>query len=302
VSLGLDEPAPLETVRLFGVQLARVDLCATVDHLVALADLDRVSYVVTANVDHVVELSRNERFRRAYAGAAVRLADGAPIVAMARVTGRRLPKRVTGADLLPELCRRAAIEGLRVAIVGGTEDVNALAIDRLQQFFPGLDVHGFSPYGFDDDGEVSRDIIERLEALKPKFVFICFGAPRSEIWLSEHADQLPPCVAVCAGAAVDFVAGAKDRAPSWVQRIGMEWAYRLVQEPSRLWKRYLVRDLAFLPIAAKEVLVRLREKAVARLQRRKAAELEHGREHHPSGRHPRRNGRPTRVARPIAGV
>src|SRR4051794_38939559 len=98
-----------DTVPLFGFDIARADPDATINGLIALAGEDRVSYVVTMNVDHVVELASNERFRRAYEGAAVRLADGAPIVAVARLTGRRLPERVTGAELLPILARQAAI-------------------------------------------------------------------------------------------------------------------------------------------------------------------------------------------------
>ena len=141
----LYEPRPLETVRLFGQDLAMVDLGMTVDHLVALTDLDRASYVVTTNVDHVVELSKNERFRRAYAGAAVRLADGAPVVAVGRLTGRALPSRVTGADLLPAMCREAALLGLRVAIVGGSSEINAIAIERLRVDHPGLDVSRLEP-------------------------------------------------------------------------------------------------------------------------------------------------------------
>lgn len=253
------EVEPLETVRLFGQDLAKVDLATTVDHLVALADLDRLSYVVTTNVDHLVELSKNERFRRAYDGAAVRLADGAPVVAIARLTGRDLPGRVTGADLLPAMCGAAARHGLRVAIVGGRDEVNAAAIERLRADHPGLDVCGWSPYGFDNDPAAAAKIAARLEEMKPKVVFICFGAPRSEIWLGEHAHLLPPGVAICAGAAVDFIAGAQKRAPRWVQKAGLEWGYRLVQEPGRLWRRYLIRDLAFVGIAWKEVVRWVRE-------------------------------------------
>jgi N-acetylglucosaminyldiphosphoundecaprenol N-acetyl-beta-D-mannosaminyltransferase len=219
-----------------------------------------VSYVVTTNVDHIVELSRNERFQRAYDGATVRLADGAPVVAVGRLTGRNLPGRVTGADLLPVMCREAALLGLRVAIVGGSERVNELAIERLEQMHPGLDITGWSPYGFEDDELASLEIVRRLEELKPKIVFVCFGAPRSEIWVAEHAHLLPPSVVICAGAAVDFIAGEVPRAPVWVQSVGLEWFFRLVQEPNRLWRRYLVRDLAFLPIASKEIVAELRSR------------------------------------------
>jgi len=249
---------PLDTVRVFGLDLARADLTTTVDHLLGLTDLDQFSYVVTTNVDHMVELQTNVRFQRAYADATVRVADGAPIVAIGRLAGHQLRHRVTGADLMPELCRQAALLGLPVAIIGGTEEVNQAAVETLRSRYPSIQVDGFSPFGFDSDPAVSLEMVERLEAMKPKLAFFCFGAPRSEIWVAEHAHLLPPCVAVCAGAAVDFIAGTVGRAPSWMQFLGLEWCYRLIKEPRRLWKRYLVRDLAFLPIAMREIVRRVR--------------------------------------------
>jgi exopolysaccharide biosynthesis WecB/TagA/CpsF family protein len=248
---------PLDTVRVFGVDLARADLTTTVDHLLGLTDLDQFSYVVTTNVDHMVELQSNVRFQRAYATATVRVADGAPIVAVGRLAGHQLRHRVTGADLMPELCRQAAVLGLPVAIIGGAAEVNEAAVETLRSRYPGIEVDGFSPYGFEKDPTVSRDMVDRLWAMKPKLAFFCFGAPRSEIWVAEHAHLLPSCVAVCAGAAVDFIAGTVGRAPSWVQFLGLEWCYRLIKEPRRLWRRYLVRDLAFLPIAAREIVRRV---------------------------------------------
>ncbi len=250
-----DDVVPLATIRLFGVDLACADLSSTADHLIGLASLDQFSYVVTTNVDHVVELSKNERFRVAYDRAAVRVVDGRPIAELTRLAGVGRTDRVTGADLLPALCERAAQYGLRVAILGGHDDVNAAAIQKLREQHPALAVSGWSPFGFEHDERKSLEIVRRLHHMRPHILFVCFGAPKSEIWLSEHASLLPPCVAVCAGAAVDFVAGTKQRAPEWVQEMGLEWLYRLVQEPNRLWRRYLVRDMSFLPLALRELIL-----------------------------------------------
>jgi N-acetylglucosaminyldiphosphoundecaprenol N-acetyl-beta-D-mannosaminyltransferase len=107
--------------------------------------------------------------------------------------------------------------------------VNERALENLRLTYPGLDVTGWSPYGFAPDR--AAEIANRLRALAPRVVFVCFGAPRSEIWVAENRYLLPSGVLVCAGADVDFLAGAKKRAPAF--------------EPSRLWRRYLVRDLAF---------------------------------------------------------
>ena len=248
----------LPTVRLFGYEIAAATLGSTVDHLVALARRDASAYVVTMNVDHVVELQRNERFRSAYEHAAVRVADGMPVVVTAKLLGLALPGRVTGADLMSALIPEAWRLQLRVAIVGGAQEVNEQALANLRLTYPGLDVAGWSPYGFDGDAERAAAIADQLRARAPRVVFVCFGAPRSEIWVAEHRHLLPPGVVVCAGAGVDFLAGAKKRAPAWIQRGGLEWLYRLLLEPSRLWRRYLVRDLAFVPIALRELWTRRR--------------------------------------------
>jgi N-acetylglucosaminyldiphosphoundecaprenol N-acetyl-beta-D-mannosaminyltransferase len=203
------------------------------------------------NVDHVVGLRDNERFRSAYNDAAVRVADGMPVVVTAKLLGLRVPGRITGADLMSALIAEAWRLQLSVAIVGGAPEVNERALENLRLTYPGLDVTGWSPYGFDPDR--AAEIANRLRALAPRVVFVCFGAPRSEIWVAEHRYLLPSGVLVCAGAGVDFLAGAKKRAPAWIQRSGLEWLYRLLLEPSRLWRRYLVRDLAFVPIALREL-------------------------------------------------
>lgn len=243
----------LPTVPLLGWEVVSTDLAAVVRHLLDRARGATSSFVVTMNVDHVVELRTNERFRRAYESAAVRVVDGAPVLVVAKLAGRALPGRVAGSDLMPALIGEAARLGLPVAIVGGSPEVNERALAVLAAEYPALEVTGWSPYGFTDDPDAARAIADRLRELAPRLVFVCFGAPRSEIWTAEHRHLLPPGVVVCAGAGVDFIAGAKKRAPGWMQRTGLEWLFRLLQEPGRLWRRYLVRDLAFVPVAVREV-------------------------------------------------
>jgi N-acetylglucosaminyldiphosphoundecaprenol N-acetyl-beta-D-mannosaminyltransferase len=139
--------------------------------------------------------------------------------------------RITGADLMSALIAEAWRLQLSVAIVGGAPEVNERALENLRLTYPGLDVTGRSPYGFDPDR--AAEIANRLRALAARVVFVCFGAPRSEIWVAEHRYLLPSGVLVCAGAGVDFLAGAKKRAPAWTQRSGLEWLYRLLRaEPA----------------------------------------------------------------------
>ena len=116
--------------------------------------------------------------------------------------------------------------------------------------------HSSPPLGFDADLLEDRRALAALRAFRPDIVFVCVGAPRSEKWVASHLHHLTPGAVLCVGAAVDFVAGAKSRAPTLLQRLGLEWAYRLAQEPGRLWRRYLLTDSRFLVLAAMHVVRR----------------------------------------------
>ena len=208
--------------------------------------------VVTPNVDHVILLQGDAEFRRAYEVAALQVCDGAPLVALSRLCGRPLPERVTGADLMGDVCRLAAQRGLRVFVAGGAPDVLERGLQNLRRRFPDLHVTGHSPpMAF--EGTIHDTQLQKiLQAARPDIVMVCLGAPRAEVWAATHMDA-HPAVYLCVGAAIDFAAGAKQRAPVVMQRLSLEWLYRLVQEPGRLWRRYLVRDVAFLPLALREV-------------------------------------------------
>ena len=253
---------PSGEVSLFGYDFAATTVPEAVETILALSASSRANFVVTANVDHVVDLSSNTRFATAYSHAALRVADGAPVVLAAKLFGTPLPGRVTGADLVDPLCRRAEELGITVAIVGGQPDVNAQAVANLGVLRPGLVVTGINtPNGFDSNPLWTDELVAEIQTVAAPIVLFCCGAPRSEIWMSEHRDVLPPGVYVCVGAAVDFLAGTKSRAPMFMQQWGLEWMYRLILEPKRLWRRYLVKDPKFVYIVAKEWVGRRRRRS-----------------------------------------
>jgi len=211
-------------------------------------------YIVTPNVDHIVEYTRNAAYRAACDAAWLRLADGMPIVWASRWLRRPLPARVPGSDLLPALCQLAAARRYPVFLLGGRAGVPDRAAVRLAERFPGLrivGVHappdGFAPAGADADAAVAA-----VNAARPALLFVGLGAPKQELWLHRHWDRLEATVAMCCGAAIDFAAGVQIRAPRWMQESGLEWVWRLARDPRRLWKRYLVRDTAFVGIFLKE--------------------------------------------------
>jgi len=211
-------------------------------------------YIVPANVDLLMQYRGSRRYRIACDAAALRLADGMPIVWAARLLGRPIRSRVAGADLVPALCELAAARGHSVFLLGGRTGVADRAAARLTNRFPGLRVAGAHtpPDRFEPEGEAAEAAVRAVNRARPSLLFVGLGAPTQELWLHRSWARLDATVAVCCGAALDFAAGVRSRAPQWMQRIGMEWAWRLVHEPRRLWRRYLVRDAAILGIFLKE--------------------------------------------------
>lgn len=212
--------------------------------------------VFTCNVDHVMLMRKHQGFRAAYQRSAFVTADGSPIVTTANWAGQPLGVRVTGADLVPALAATAARRQLRVAFVGGAEGVGAEAGRRLKATNPDLQiVLTVSPaMGFEDGDEADQQLMHQLRFTRPDIVVVCFGAPRQELWIDNHAPSLPGTVFLGAGAALDFVAGRQRRAPQFIQSIGMEWMHRLATNFGRLWHRYLVQDSQFVFVAARELV------------------------------------------------
>ncbi|MDB5819128.1 MAG: capsular biosynthesis protein [Rhizobacter sp.] len=203
---------------------------------------NQAHYVVTANLDHLRLLHRNQAMRQAYDSAAMRTADGAPILWLARLAGQHIPERVTGADLVPAICARAAQLHLCIMFVGGAPGVATQATDVVARMCPGLataDALAPSP-GFEEDAEISEALVADITRAGADIVFFCVGTPKSEIWLFKNQSRLPPAMFIPAGAAVDFVAGARRRAPEHVRRFQLEWFFRFLIEPKRMLKRYVL--------------------------------------------------------------
>ncbi|MGV7240916.1 WecB/TagA/CpsF family glycosyltransferase [Caballeronia sp. M23-90] len=204
---------------------------------------------MTPNVDHVVRLDTHPDLLQAYRTADYIFADGMPIVWASRLFGKPLPGRVTGADLLSGLCGRAHAGGWKVTVVGGQPGQEGAIIDGFAVHYSGLNVEVIAPsMAFDPTGPEGDAIAERVLAGDPDIIFVCVGMPKQERWALHHADKFPGGVMLCAGAAVEFAAGLRRRAPVWMQRTGLEWSWRVMQDPRRLWHRYLIDDRRFFSI------------------------------------------------------
>jgi N-acetylglucosaminyldiphosphoundecaprenol N-acetyl-beta-D-mannosaminyltransferase len=196
-------------------------------------------YLVTPNVDFLVQARRDVELRRILFEAHLVVCDGTPLVWASRMLGNPLPERVAGADLVPLLTEIAARKGYRLFLLGATPQSASLAVARLRQKYPDIIIAGhysppFNPLLDMDHDEIKRRIIEA----RPDLLFVSFGCPKQEKWVAMHYRSLGVPVTAGVGATIDFLAGQVKRAPVWMQRSGTEWIFRLGQEPRRLFRRY----------------------------------------------------------------
>lgn len=218
-----------------------------VDRIIRDLKEDRGGRVVTVNIDICHQVSRDREARDLIGGASLVVADGMPLVWAARLRGHPLPERVTGASLIFTLSAAAAAHGRSVYLLGGEPGVPERAAGELTRRFPGLLVAGTDapPVGFDRrPGELAA-VRSRVEQARPDIVYVGLGFPKQERVISAIAPGLPAAWFIGCGAAIPFAAGALPRAPRWMQQAGLEWAYRLISEPRRLFRRYLVNGLPF---------------------------------------------------------
>ena len=246
----------MRTATLFGLSFLVASLPSVAKEVVAAGKNRERSLLFTANVDHIVLLSMDERFKKAYNEASFVTADGMPVVWLGRLLGIAFPERVAGSDLLLEVATLASEQDLTVFLLGGAQGIPEKAADRLKALNPGLKIVGaLSPsMGFEKNEAENQSVIKEIDRTNPDILLVGFGAPRQEIWLVEHRFRMRFGVAIGVGGTFDFLAGNVRRAPKWMQTMGLEWFFRLSMEPRRLWKRYLVRDLRFVILSLREIL------------------------------------------------
>lgn len=247
-------------IDLLGVRVANItfdDLCLLLRRWV---DERSVHCVFTPNVDHIVRCERDEAFRTAYEQASLRVVDGMILMWAARLLGKPVVAKLSGSDLVPQLSEIAAREGYRVFLFGAAPGVADEAAARLQAQYPGLVVAGTysPPMGFERDGDENEKAIEAVRSADADLLFVALGSPKQEIWMARHRDALGVPLMMGIGATLDFVSGRVRRAPIWMQNTGLEWLWRLVQEPRRLWRRYLIEDSGFIGMFLREWLRAMR--------------------------------------------
>ena len=219
------------------------------------------TFIVTPNIDHIIKLQRDTEFREVYRHADLVLADGVPLLWAASFLGTPLKEKISGSDLFPKLCEAAAQKGWRLFFMGGREGAADKAAEVLTQRYPGLNVVGTycPPFGFEKDDAENKKILGLIRAVKPDILFVGLGAPKQEKWIYRHKDQYQVPVSIGIGVSLEFAAGMVKRAPVWMQKAGLEWFWRLMMEPGRLWKRYLIDDIQFFWLVLKQKMGRIKD-------------------------------------------
>ena len=210
-------------------------------------------YVVTPNVDHIVRLENDDELADAYRSADLILADGKPLLWIAKLYGKPILEKISGSDLFPALCEVAAEQGLTMFFFGAGPGIADRAAINLTRRFPGLKIIGTaSPdYGFENDPLKVADAIRQINSADPDILIVGLGCPKQEKFIYRNRSRIKARLLLGLGASLDFEAGKVKRAPRWMSSCGLEWLYRMFQDPKRLVKRYLVDDIRILPLAIK---------------------------------------------------
>lgn len=234
-------------VTLMGFALDAVTQAQALDHIAASIRAGVGGWVVTPNLDILRRIVREPATRALCEMATLRLADGMPLIWASRLRGTPLPERVPGSDLILTLSERAAREGLSVYLLGGDPGVGDAAAAKLRERFPAIRIVGVEspPFGFERDDAYMAAMAQRVVASRADIVFVAVGFPKQERVIERLRPLMPRAWFLGVGISFSFVTGHVQRAPRWVQRIGLEWLTRVIQEPRRLFKRYFVHGVPF---------------------------------------------------------
>jgi N-acetylglucosaminyldiphosphoundecaprenol N-acetyl-beta-D-mannosaminyltransferase len=232
---------------ILGVQTDAQRFDEAVTRLIAAASESRTQYVSTCPVYTLMMCRENPAVMAAVNGAGMVTADGMPVVWVQRQRGNPQAERVYGPDLLQAICQRTANTSIRHYFWGGAPGVPEQLATRLQTLYPGLNIAGtYSPPIEPVPAQPDPQVIERLNTAQPHIIWVGLGSPKQDLWMARYQTVLNAPLLIGVGAAFDMLAGTRKQAPRWMQRTGLEWVFRLMQEPRRLFKRYLVYNPLFI--------------------------------------------------------
>ncbi len=234
-------------VDILGVGVSAIDMAIALELIDKWITQGDRQYICVTDVHAIMEAQRDPRIRNAHNCSGLTTPDGMPLVWAGLAAGARHMSRVYGPDLMLAVCQRARARGYSSFFYGGRPGVADRLAGHLQQLYPELKVAGtYAPPFRELSADEDEEVVQLINAARPDLVWVGLGAPRQELWMAAHAGRLDASVLIGVGAAFDIHAGLIRQAPRWVQHSGLEWAFRLAQEPRRLWRRYLYNNPRFL--------------------------------------------------------
>lgn len=225
-----------ERLEILGIGIDRIDSSEALRRIGQFIASGTPHQIVTANAEIIYQASKNEKMKKVINAAQMVTADGSGVVWASRQLGQPLSQRVTGIDLVNSICAQSAKDKWKIYILGSAPGVAATAANNIRDKFPGCNIVG-THHGYFKAQE-EKQIIAELEQLKPDVLFVALGAPKQEYWIADHIQQLNIPVAMGIGGSMDVLSGNVKRAPRWMQKMSLEWLYRLLIQPAR-FKRVL---------------------------------------------------------------
>lgn len=224
-----------------------------IDHIITLSNTKTSSYVCVANVHMLIEGYKECAFQHVINNADLATPDGMPLAEAMKWLYGIEQERVAGMDLMPDLMKTFEEKGLSIFLYGSTDDVLAKILSKVKSEFPTLKCNAYSPPFRTLLDDEKNNIITMINEKNPHFVFVALGCPKQEKWMAEHRGKVNSCM-IGLGGAFEVYAGVKNRAPLWMQKASLEWLYRLIQDPKRLWKRYLYTNSLFVYALLKQLI------------------------------------------------
>jgi N-acetylglucosaminyldiphosphoundecaprenol N-acetyl-beta-D-mannosaminyltransferase len=244
----------IQKCKILGVQVCVTNMQETLDNITGNLSNLKGKYICVSNVHTIVMSYDDENYRHVQNSAYMVLPDGKPLSLVSRLNGFAKASRVTGPDLMENIFRISEVNHFKHFFYGSTDETLKALQNELKAIYPYLKIAGmYSPPFRELTSEEDIQITEKINKSQPDFVWVGLGAPKQELWMYNHKDKINGLM-VGVGAGFDFFAGNIRRAPAWMQKYSLEWLYRLIQDPKRLWKRYLVYNTRFIALVVKEYL------------------------------------------------
>lgn len=243
----------MSRMRFMNTEIDNLTMAEALDAIDGLIQASENAYVVTPNIDHLVQLERGGELNEVYKHADLILTDGQPLIWISKWYHTPIKEKISGSDLFPLLCALAADKGYTMYFLGAAEGIAASAAEKLMKRFPGLQVVGTysPPFGFEKDEAEVELVIKQIKDVAPHILIVGLGCPKQELFIYHHKDELGVPLSIGLGASLDFEAGNIKRAPKWMSDHGLEWLFRITQDPKRMAIRYFVDDRKILGMAIK---------------------------------------------------